>query len=69
MNKKSLSANIDWEKLLAPISEDRPAGEFLIHKGVYDEIKEARRQDNAALDQGIWPVSYTHLTLPTIYSV
>ena len=54
MNKKSLSANIDWEKLLAPISEDRPAGEFLIHKGVYDEIKEARRQDNAALDQGIW---------------
>ena len=54
MNKKPLSLNVDWERILAPISKDRPAGEFLIYKGAYDDIREARREDNVNLDQGIW---------------
>lgn len=54
MKNKTASPEIDWEKMLAPISEDQPAGEFLIYERVYDEIKLARREDDATLDQGIW---------------
>ena len=33
------------------------------------DIKEASDAVSAAIDHGITSVSYTHLTLPTIYSV
>jgi type VI secretion system protein ImpA len=42
----SLPQTIDIEQLLAPISEDNPAGESVVYSGVYDEIKEARRADD-----------------------
>ncbi len=44
----------DLAALLAPIPGDRPAGEALRYSGLYDAVQEARREDDAALPQGIW---------------
>src|SRR5262252_2855812 len=44
---------IDVEALLAPISGDNPAGENLQYSGLHDEIREARRAEDA-LARGDW---------------
>jgi type VI secretion system protein ImpA len=44
---------IGIEVLLAPISDDSPAGENLQYTGLHDEIREARRADEN-LEQGDW---------------
>ena len=44
---------LDFDALLAPISEENPAGDNLRYSGIYDEIAEARRSDDA-LVQGDW---------------
>lgn len=44
---------IDLDVLLSPISEESPSGESLRYSGLYDEINEARRQDDD-LNQGEW---------------
>lgn len=44
----------DVEKLLAPIVGENPAGELLRYEGTYDQIREARREEEANLNQGIW---------------
>ena len=43
----------ELEKLLAPISQEAPAGEDLRYDMVYDQIKTARYSDDA-LSQGEW---------------
>ncbi len=43
---------INLETLLAPISEEKPSGEYMRYSGIYDEIAEARRSDD--LPQGEW---------------
>jgi type VI secretion system protein ImpA len=40
--------------LLAPIPGPCPTGQDVRYSGNYDSIVEARRQDNAALPQGVW---------------
>jgi type VI secretion system protein ImpA len=44
---------IDLEALLRPLDGDNPAGESLRYEGTYDQIKEARREDEV-LAQGDW---------------
>lgn len=44
---------INLETLLAPISEEKPSGEYLRYSGIYDEISEARRAD-LDIPQGEW---------------
>lgn len=44
----------DLEKLLAPISVEHPAGEWLRDQPVYDAIQEARREEDADLPRGVW---------------
>ncbi|MBK9968568.1 MAG: type VI secretion system protein TssA [Holophagales bacterium] len=44
---------LDFDRLLAPVSEDRPSGESLQYSGLFDEIREARRADDV-LAQGDW---------------
>lgn len=44
---------LDLDRLLAPISTDRPSGESLQYSGLFDEIREARRADDV-LEQGDW---------------
>ncbi len=41
------------EALLAPIGETQ-VGESVRHNGVYFQIKEARREDDSSLPQGVW---------------
>lgn len=44
---------VDLDLLLQPISEESPSGESLRYSGIYDEISEARRQDDN-LNKGEW---------------
>lgn len=44
---------INFETLLAPVSEEKPSGEYLRYSGIYDEISEARRAD-LDVSQGEW---------------
>ncbi len=44
---------IDLEALLTPIAGENPAGESLRYDGTYDQIKDARREDEV-LAQGDW---------------
>lgn len=42
------------ERFLAPISEERPAGEWLRFDPLYDEVRRMREEDDASLPQGVW---------------
>ena len=44
---------IDFDTLLAPISGDNPAGEYLRYEGTYDTLQEQMREDDN-LEQGDW---------------
>jgi type VI secretion system protein ImpA len=44
---------INLDALLAPISEEKPSGEYMRYSGIYDEISEARRSDKD-VPQGDW---------------
>ena len=44
---------INIDALLEPIPGDNPAGQYLRYSGIYDEIAEARRADDA-LNRGEW---------------
>lgn len=46
--------NFNVSSLLAPVSAKSPAGELLRYEGTYDRIMEARREDDPALEQGVW---------------
>lgn len=48
-----MKISIDIDAILAPIADDKPAGEDLRYSSTYDEIKEARRADDL-LDMGQW---------------
>jgi len=45
---------IDIESLLEPISAESPCGEDLSFSTAFDAIQEARRSDDATLEQGEW---------------
>ncbi|MDT7687897.1 MAG: type secretion system protein ImpA [Acidobacteriota bacterium] len=46
----------DLESLLTPIAGERRAGESLRYDGTYDRIRQARREDDSRLNQGIYQV-------------
>lgn len=45
---------VDLARLLAPVPGDNPAGVSVRYDGTYDEIQEARREDDPTLPQGVW---------------
>lgn len=45
---------VDVAALVKPISALMPSGESLRRSTVYDQIKEARREEDASLSQGVW---------------
>src|SRR5215510_5622949 len=53
ISKSDQAVEIDIDALLAPIPGDNPAGANLKYAGLYDEINEARREDED-LVQGEW---------------
>ncbi len=54
MSDNTPTPPVDIAGLLLPISEEKPAGEWLRYEGTFDKIKEARREDDASIPQGIW---------------
>jgi type VI secretion system protein ImpA len=44
----------DADAVLAPISANEPTGESLRYDGIYDAIAALRREDDPALEQGVW---------------
>ena len=45
---------LDLDKLLTPLEGDDPGGISLRYEPIYDQIREARRTDDASLPQGVW---------------
>lgn len=52
-NRQSMG---NLKTLLAPVSESNPVGENLYYDPLYDQIKEARREDDPTLSQGVWQI-------------
>lgn len=50
----AMSEPFDFEKFLKPISKSAPCGDDVRYESIYDEISEARREDDPNLPQGIW---------------
>src|SRR5271165_5971236 len=44
----------DLDLLTSPLSEELPCGEWLRYEGIYEQVREARREDDASLPQGVW---------------
>ncbi len=42
------------ERVLVPVEQAEPCGQSVRYDGTYDRIQEARREDDPALDQGVW---------------
>ena len=53
-NRLANPSHRDLELLLAPVSPEQPCGEWLRYEGAYDQVREARREDDAGLPQGVW---------------
>lgn len=47
-------ASSPLDPLLVPLASPSPTGEWLRYDPVYDEIKQARQEENPNLSQGIW---------------
>ena len=69
-----MGAVLGWEvaepvRLLAPISDDGPAGEDLRYTDVYDQVQKARREDDPSLPQGVWQTKLKQADWPTVGAV
>lgn len=62
-NRQSMG---NLKTLLAPISESNPVGENLYYDPLYDQIKEARREDDPTLSQGVWQIELKKADWPTV---
>jgi type VI secretion system ImpA family protein len=51
---RSPSSKSSLAFLLEPLSKDKPCGEFLRYSETYDQIREARREEDEHLPQGVW---------------
>ncbi|AKX44183.1 type VI secretion protein [Thiopseudomonas alkaliphila] len=57
---------IDVNALLQPISDTSPAGEDISFSLEFDQIQEARRSDDASLDQGEWVTEIKQADWPLV---
>ena len=67
LNSIELQKEIDDKILANPFLESDVSSEVIYSTG--DNIYDSKKTNNAESIDGYEPVSYTHLTLPTIYSV
>ena len=54
MDPQSVAFSVETDRLLSPIAVDEPTGTSLRYEGTYDRISALRREDDPALDQGVW---------------
>lgn len=57
---------LDIDALLQPVSTDAPTGDDLSFSPDFDAIQEARRSDDATLDQGEWVTELKSADWPTV---
>ncbi len=53
-----MTLSLDLPSLLVPLSGTTPCGEPLRYSQIYDDIREARREDDPVLSQGVWITDY-----------
>jgi type VI secretion system protein ImpA len=53
-NRHEEAAMLNLERLLAPVSAERPCGEDLVFSSEIDAIVRARQADDPSLEQGAW---------------
>jgi type VI secretion system protein ImpA len=63
------SASMDLEILLAPVAGENPCGEWLRYEGIYDQVREARREDDPALPQGVWQTELKRADWDTVQTL
>ena len=56
----------DLERLLDPVSAERPSGEPLRYEGTYDRMREARREDDPRMSQGIYQSELKRADWPAV---
>jgi len=56
----------DTGKLAIPISEANPSGESLRYDVLYDQIREARREDDAVQERGVWSMVLKRADWPAV---
>jgi type VI secretion system protein ImpA len=56
----------DIGKLLNPISEDLPSGVSLRYEPIYDQIREARREDDPKQERGVWTLTLKAADWPLV---
>ena len=59
----------DLGELLLPISSENPTGESLRYEETYDRIREARREDDPNLPQGVWQTALKHADWPNVEAI
>lgn len=57
---------LNLEALLTPISDGRPCGEDLSFSAAFDQIAQARREDDPSLDQGEWVTTLKQADWPRV---
>jgi type VI secretion system protein ImpA len=60
---------LELDALLAPISDEQPAGEWLRYDDLHDRIKEARREDDPDLPLGVWQTELKRADWPTVQTL
>lgn len=58
---------IDLPLILTPLSETSPCGEYLIYSGTYDDIKDARREEDTNLPRGVWVRELKQADWPKVF--
>lgn len=66
MNPTAPPFEADLDALLAPISAERPVGESLRYDQTFDLVKEARREDDPNLPQGIYTTKLKKADWPLV---
>lgn len=59
----------DLQPLLQPISSEAPSGRDLRYEPVYERIRQARREDDPSLPQGVWQVSLKRADWPQVIAL
>ena len=62
----TLRSTIDFPSLVSPLQGGDSAGPYLRYDPVYDQIREARREEDSSLSQGIWQTEFKRADWPLV---
>jgi type VI secretion system ImpA family protein len=58
--------SFDTSSLLIPILDRQPSGDSLRYDAIYDQIREARREDDPAEERGVWKMTLKKADWPAV---